>query len=123
MVTITHDNENDLTIITCSGDLTEQELLDNLQSLYHHPPTKHNLWDFVDASVKNIPTEAVHRFVSVVKKIGSVREGGKTAVAAPTDLEYGMIRIFQTMTDLTQIPFEFRVFRSTDEARLWLLSQ
>ena len=48
------------------------------------------------------------------------RNNGKIAVIAPKDLEFGMARMFQLMSDEKQFPFSVKVFRHVGEACQWL---
>lgn len=40
------------------------------------------------------------------------------AVVAPNDLEFGLSRMWQILSDET--PWEIRVFRGGEEARMWI---
>jgi len=123
MIKTTVDTEHDLTIHKCSGSLIEQELMDTIESFYGGNPTLYTLWDFSNASFDKISNEFLRQMFSIVQRGGSSRQGGKTAVIAPSDLEYGMARMFQIMSDNDAFPFKIKVFRSYDEASQWLLSK
>ena len=123
MAETTVDTQYDLTIHKYSGNLTEQGLLNTIQSFYEDSPTLYTLCDYSDASIDRISIAFVRQLYSMVQKLGFARQGGKTAVVAPEDLGYGLARMFQIMSDTDDFPFETRVFRSYDEAKQWLLSK
>ena len=123
MIETTVETKRDLTILKCSGDLKEKELLDNLESLYGGSPTLYTLWDLSNSSMINISQVFVKKLFDFVKKKGSIRQSGKTAVVAPTDLEFGMARMFQIMSDTDIFPFEIKVFRHYEEATQWLFEK
>jgi hypothetical protein len=123
MIETTVDKSQNLTIHKCSGSLTEQEILDTSKSFYGGNPTLYTLWDFSNSSFDKISNEFLREMLSIVQRSGSRRQGGRTAVIAPSDLEYGMARMFQIMSDTDDFPFETRVFRSNDEAKQWLLEK
>jgi hypothetical protein len=123
MIETTVDKPNDLTIHKCSGVLTEQKLLDKIQTFYDSNPTLYTLWDFSHAATNSISQEAVRKMLALVQRVGPRRRGGKTAVVAPKDLEYGMARMFQLMSDDTDFPFEIKVFRYFGEASQWLFEK
>ncbi len=122
MIETTVDNQNDLTIHKCSGNLTEQEILDTIHSFYESSLTKYTLWDYSNASMNNIPTKYVRKIFMLVKNRGFARQGGKTAIVTPKDLEYGFARMFQIMSDVNDFSFEIKVFRYVGEAYQWLFS-
>jgi hypothetical protein len=120
MIETTVDNQHNLTTHKCSGNLTEKELLDTIKSFYNGSPTLNTLWNFSDASISSISTETVKKIFPMVLNLGSRRQSGKSAIVAPSDLEYGMARMFQTMAEINDFPFVKRVFRSMEEAKQWL---
>jgi len=120
MIETTVDKSQNLTIHKCSGSLTEQELVDTIESFYGGNPTLYTLWDFSNSSFDKISNEFLRQMFSIVQRGGSSRKGGKTAVIAPSDLEYGMARMFQIMSDTNGFPFEVKVFRYYGEASQWL---
>ena len=123
MAETTVDKQHDLTIHKYSGNLTEQGLLNTIQSFYEDSPTLYTLCDYSDASIDRISLAFVRQLYSMVQKLGFSRQGGKTAVVAPEDLVYGLARMFQIMSDIDDFPFETRVFRSYEEAEQWLLEK
>jgi hypothetical protein len=122
MIEATVENEHNLTIHKCSGNLTTKEMIDAIYSFYNCSPTQHALWDFSNASMNDIPAEDIRKMFALVKNIGFTRQGGKTAVVTPTDLGYGLSRMFQIMSDTDDFPFMIKVFRHYEEASQWLLA-
>jgi hypothetical protein len=123
MIETTVDINHNLTIQKCSGNLTTKEVIDVVNSFYDGSPTRHALWDFSNASMNNIPAENIRRIFTLIKDLGFARQGGKTAVVVPTDLGFGLARMFQIMSDTEDFPFKIKVFRYYGEARQWLLSE
>jgi len=95
-------------------------MFNTILSFLKETPTHYELWDFTSASYPNISIEDLREFSFIARKYGSSKQGGKTAIVAPKDLEYGLSRMFKTMTEIVEVPFEVHVFRSLDEAMLWL---
>jgi hypothetical protein len=123
MFEIVVDKQNDLTIHKCSGSLAEQKIIDTIESFYDGNPTLNALWDFSHASMNSISSDAVRTMFALVQRLGSRRQGGKTAVVVPEDLGFGMARMFQIMSDTDDFPFKINVFRTYDEAKQWLLEK
>ena len=123
MIETTVDDQHDLTIHSCSGSLTKEEFMDAIQSFYKENPTRYVIWDFAKASLADIPSDCVRRSTEMVKRLGVARRNGKSAVIASSDLEYGLARMFQIMTDNGEIPFKIKVFRYFGEATQWLFEE
>jgi len=123
MIETVVDKQNDLTIHKCSGGITADEFTKAIHSFYDGNPTMNVVWDFSKASLADTPTTVVKQSSMLVQKLVCCRKNGKSAVIASRDLEYGMARMFQLMTENGEIPFTIRVFRSIDEAKQWLLSK
>ncbi|MBN2324753.1 MAG: hypothetical protein JXQ30_13550 [Spirochaetes bacterium] len=56
-------------------------------------------------------------------KKGSKRPGGKTAIIAITDYEYGLACIFQTTFEGKATPYEVEVFETLEEAKQWMFAE
>ena len=123
MIETTVDDQHDLTIHSCSGSLTEEEFMDAIQSFYKENPTRYVIWDFAKASLADILSDFVRQSSEMVKRLGVARRNGKSAVIASSDLEYGLARMFQIMTDNGEIPFKIKVFRYFREATRWLFEK
>ena len=123
MIETVVDEHNDLTIHKCIGEIGTEEYKKAILSFYKGSPTKNVVWDFSNTSLAETTTEGIKQLSLMVQKLGTARKNGKSAVVAPGDLEYGMARMFQLLTDNGQIPFMIRVFRSFDAAKQWLSSK
>jgi len=48
------------------------------------------------------------------------RKGGKSAVVASSDLQYGLSRILGALYEIKDFPTQLKIFRIMDEAFEWL---
>jgi len=87
---------------------------------YRGKITKNTLWDFTKADMSKITTGEYRDIANVAAKFAHLREGGKAALVLPKDLSYGLGRMFETFSEIENIPYEIRSFRGIDEAREWL---
>ena len=55
-----------------------------------------------------------------MSRISQVRRGGKTAFVYDRPLEYGIGRMFQSFSEMADMPFEVQSFQSFEEAKAWL---
>ena len=72
------------------------------------------LWDLSGATEVQIEAEAIKELA----RARSFEAGAKRAVVAPSDLAFGMARMFQLLHD--EAPEDVRVFRAEADARRWL---
>ncbi|MBN2324754.1 MAG: hypothetical protein JXQ30_13555 [Spirochaetes bacterium] len=122
MIRITVEAQHNLTTFICSGTLKGSEILDTMQSFYEGSPTLHVLWDLSDTIMRETASKDVGQAISIIQQRKSNRQGGKTAIVAPRNHEYGMARMFQTRAKIRKLPFETKIFKTLEEARQWLLS-
>jgi hypothetical protein len=65
----------------------------------------------------NLTVEHVRRLAEERRKIGESQPGGPTAVVATNDLFFGMLRMFDMLTETVR---PLRVFRDMKAAEAWL---
>lgn len=121
-IKITRDEDRDLTIHDVAGPVSEEEMYDALENFYKREPTALLLWDMSQADVSQVTTETLQRFIRKSTQLGGSRQGGRTAVIASEDLQYGLARMSEVLTEIESAPYSFRAFRSRQEALRWLKS-
>ena len=94
------------------------EAVECVKEFYEMKPTKDVLWDLREGTWKDISEERIHGLISFISKHAHIREGGRSAMVVPDDIDYGIARAFQSYT--ADLPFESGVFRTMDEAIKWL---
>jgi hypothetical protein len=117
-ITVQIDYAQGLTIFFCAGELVFNEIIDQMKRLYQgndSPLTKKILWDIRNATISALTVDQVYHIAS---KFNFVMDGGKTAVVAPQDINYDIVKIFEEETMDT--PRDFIVFRELGEATAWL---
>lgn len=117
------DPERDLSIITAGGELTAREIRQGIEEYYAGTATRLILWDFSSADLSRIKAEEVSYLVQLTLQFRDRRPSGKTALVLPSDLAFGMGRMFEMLADLqggTPSEVDYRSFRNGDEALTWL---
>jgi hypothetical protein len=109
-----------LTVRTASGTLRADDLIAAIRSYYAGPVTKLILWDFEKADVEEVTADQLHQLVRVTKELLPVREGGKTALVAPSDLAFGLGRMFDSEQEVSSPKVAHKTFRTQDQALEWL---
>ncbi len=116
----TIEEENDLTTMTVTGKVSLGELIEALKDFYNGRYTMKLLWDFSGADLAEISSEHLYMLVSFSKSYGHLRKGGKTAFVLAGGFEFGLGRMFETLSVLHQHTVLYNVFKKKDEAEAWL---
>jgi len=118
----TRDRGQNLTIHVVTGPVSEPQMYRTLEDFYDREPTALVLWDMSQAELSQVTPGMLQKFVRRAAEIGVRRQGGRTAVVAPEDLEFGLARMSETFADLESMPFSFSAFRSRQEALPWSMA-
>jgi plasmid stabilization system protein ParE len=120
LILSTADIKRNLTIYTCKGQISVDEVKKKVKSFYEGAPSLHVIWDFTEADLSSITADEIRALASGVERLAHSREGGKTAIVAPEDISYGFGRMYQIFAEIyAQIAY-IQVFRSRSEAERWL---
>jgi hypothetical protein len=117
------DRNRGISVVRFSGLVTPEDLQGFLSAYYQ--PRRGQTFDLrlVDFSrVTEFPfySKDVQVIADCVRSNAEHACTGKVAMVASQDLIYGMLRVFKSMTQGFRYPLE--VFRSVEEALLWLYS-
>ena len=112
-----HD-DHDIVIHHAEGALTSDQIQSEMEKFFETCPNKDAIWDFTNADMKAITREDMERLYGFLAANASKRDGGRTAFVAQNDLEFGLSRMAEMLTD--SLPYERRTFRSIEEAIAWL---
>ena len=99
------------------GTLSDDDLRGHQAAVRADPkfdPGFRQLWDFRAVSEVAVSTDCVRD----LSRTSSFAEGSRRALVVHSDLQFGLARMFQTLTEHT--PHVVGVFRDLDEARAWL---
>ena len=116
------DEENQLTIVTGTGDLSFGEVRDAITSFYEGDHSLKVLWDLRAAAAREISSRQGEQIALLLKEYGGRSKGIRTAIVTPTDLNYGLSRMLISFVEIREerYPVFMKVFRSMDEATIWL---
>ena len=112
----------ELTIMAVTGRVTVEEIVDAIEDYYSGEITANLIWDYTSADLSEITSAHLHYISSVAKRYGHLRKDCKTAIVAPGDLAYGLGRMYETLNEINEIPVQFTIFKTIDDALGWLAS-
>ena len=106
----------DLTIRKVIGDLTIDEMLDDVKKFFAGQPTKFFLLDLSAGSIATLSAEEIRTVARFVHDHAHVQIGGKTIIVAPDDLNYGVARMYLAFSESRSPPFPVCLFRKLSDA-------
>jgi len=118
------DKTKNLVIYTLTGELTLDDIQSTIKSFWEAQElTLNALWDARRAKLTNLESsdmESITAFIGQYTHRFEERKGGKSAVVASSDLQYGLSRILGTLYEIKDFPTKLQTFRQMDEAMEWL---
>jgi hypothetical protein len=109
-------------VATFTGLIGDRELFDAYASLVHEPTYDSSLDDLIDlrgVTHMGVTGAGLHRLIAMYDQRESDGHRTRAAIVAPTDVLYGVARMFQALRG-DETPEEIEVFRSMDDALRWL---
>jgi hypothetical protein len=116
-----HDLERNLLLIRMFGELSDDDLVSYAENAVADELIDAGTNDFIDLSDVTATTasaDGVRQLNEILARGGRMRNAGKMAIVGPSDITYGMARMFQAYRDDT--PIVVQVFRTSDEGRAWI---
>ena len=119
MAEITCEQYNDIVILRVNGGATFAEITEAVKE-YFPKVTRHLIWDYTNGNLTNVTAEDFRRVPDMSAKYFTNRKQGRTAFACPSDYIYGMFRMYTAFADIKNMPYEYEVHRSFEEALNWV---
>lgn len=98
------------------GKSTLDEVLDIISSQYCNI-SKGVLWNFNNGSNLNLSANDMIRIAQMVKKCAIHK---RTAYVGSEDVEFGLLRMYETYASIQSVPPVMKVFRDRTEAIKWI---
>jgi len=120
-VELRYDREKEVLCVAVKGPLTPEEFEGALKDIIRSdqfPPDIRSLWDMREADLKDIDRGIEERLINIRKEYPE-RGSARVAVVVVNDRDFGMSRMYQSLSEDLSRPMQ--VFRSYTEAEDWLL--
>jgi hypothetical protein len=122
MATVDIKYENDLLIVTITGNVTFNEMVDVILEHYKSTITMDVIWDLTNGSMRLISDIDLKKIATMAKKAvtGRSRQGSKTAFVGNSDGEHAILRLYTVIAEITGVPVKYNVFMTMEDARCWI---
>ena len=110
-----------LRIVTFEGEISDSDVLETFGTLWQSPDYDPSLNEFYDCSGithTDVRGEEMRKIASLNLDLNREGPGVKVAMYAPTDVAFGLIRMYQVFVENSAS--ELQVFRDRAEALAWL---
>ena len=121
-ITFSYDAQNRCRLARFVGVITDRELLEAFVALLRDPGYDATLNDLVDLSAvthMGVTREGIQRLLALYDERAAEARYTRNAIIAPTDVLYGVSRMFQTLRG-EGLPSEVEVFRTREDAERWM---
>ena len=108
--------DGQITEFVVDGPSDADEIINIIKDKYS-TISKYVLWNFLAGDVSGLTLDDMHRITRVAKE-HSVHE--KTAFLGASDFVFGILRMYETLSELEGVPLDMQVFRDRNEAIEWL---
>ena len=118
------DVERNLVLTTASGTLTDDDVLQLKARLVRDPdfrPGMKELSDIRNITRLDVTADGIQAMVEQDQRDRAVVASHRLALVVSKDLDFGMARMYQTLTESTMK--NVGVFRDIDKANAWLQSE
>lgn len=116
------DTASGIVFSTVTDKITDAELYESYNTLYHSndwQPGFHELVDLSGADFSNITREGLDKINSLVGQMTKNKcNCFKTAIVASKNLTFGMARMYEAIS--AQSPESVMVFRDKKDALIWI---
>ena len=121
-IDIKNDFSQHFAVVRGTGELSYEEVTDNISSFYKRVSDLNVLWDLRHATVSRISSDQVQKIAAMIQKMKTNRKGGKTAIVAQGDEAFGLARMLQTLYSVSVdvVLCDIKVFRDINTASNWL---
>lgn len=116
----TFDREKELILVTVYGDPTAAEYIAAIDYSLTTDPLRLVAWDYTRADLSQLSVEGLRSVMKASLEHPNTNVLERIALILPTDLSFGIGRIFMTYGELEDAPWELNAFRDRREAFAWL---
>lgn len=122
MTNISSEIENQVVINKAVGEVRFEDIGEFIIANVDSWKGKSVIWDLTEMDFHDISSDEIRLFMSKMAPFSSKRTKEKTAIIAPQDVQYGMMRVFESYAEYESVQVYLRICRSMDEGKNWLLS-
>ena len=114
------DKRIDLTSYMVDGEVTAERIISTITRFYRTAPTRRVLWNFSTAHVHHLKGFEIERIADIVRSYAEPEFPFKTALVFGSKADFGIGRMFETLSQVNDNPYDIMCFYTLEEAIIWL---
>lgn len=120
-ITVSYDAASHRRTLAFSGPIHDRDLLEAFEALLSadYDASADDLIDLSAVTHMGVTSAGLHRLLAMYEEREETGHRTRNAIIAPTDVLYGVSRMFQALHGDDK-PDELEVFRSRDDALRWI---
>ena len=120
LINTVYDSEKQILINTVSGVPDADYYMRSIKVNLDENPLKFVVWDYIAADLSGMTNQDFQNVMSFSVKHPNSYIHEKVALILPTDLSYGLGRMFEAFGENHGAPWQLKPFRSAEEAFRWI---
>ena len=120
MSSITSIKKHNIIIITVTGKITIGDIFEHIEKNIEAWVGFPELWDFNEADLSEVVIDKWQQMSLKLHPLAEKKHGEKSALVSSSDLTFGMLRMFQSVSEGYKFPIKLESFRQIDDAKEWL---
>lgn len=122
-ITTTINKDRQVIINTVTGSPLATDYLHVTSSYMNKIPVKNIVWDFSSADLSGLTNDEIREIVHLSATHPNTQKFEKLAFILPSDLAFGLGRVFKAYGAIASAKWDLELFREKDDAFQWLQNQ
>lgn len=114
------DIKKSIIVFTVKGSTTIDDYKKIIKDVLDNFPPKLHVWDFITADLSVLPNQDLEEIMRFTLSQPNTHVIEKIAIIVPTDLSYGLGRMFEVFGEIQEKPWDLEPFRSAEKAFQWI---
>ncbi|MDD2271384.1 MAG: hypothetical protein PHP95_11815 [Desulfuromonadaceae bacterium] len=122
---LNYDKTKEILYCSFCDSFSLEELESTLYAITHsteYAPDVKSSWNMEKLDHSAINEKVMKQLISIRQKYPQ-RRNAKVAIVAPSDLVFGLSRMYETFSEVNSMPQNIYVFRNQADADKWLLDE
>jgi hypothetical protein len=120
-----YNSSDNYFLATIDGDILPHDFkqaMDEITASEEYPPDVNTIWDIREVDFSPMNEGLARSLIHIRKTTDEKRGNTKLAVVVTDDLSFGLSRMYQTLSELSELSQEIEIFKNIEEARNWVLT-
>lgn len=114
------DEEKNIIVLTVIGCPNADDYIKEINDTLEKYPQKFTVCDYTEADLSGLSAKELERIKGIAICHPNTHVMKKVALILPSDLAYGLGRMFQMIGVVQDNPWELMPFRNTEDAFQWI---